>query len=1007
MRFRVVLIFLLVVFSFFEVIHAERVELDGIFYDLSEEAKTASVVAGYESYVDTIVIPEKVTYNEQEYVVTAIGDNAFYLCNDLKHVTIPNTVTSIGEGAFYQCWWLKEIQIPNSVVTIGANAFNYCSGLTFLTLPSSVVSIGDDAFKDCYKLREIYNQSDLNIVAGSKAYGNIAYYATNVYNEEGANKIKLIDNFVFYEDADNVVLLGQLTNDSVAFFPDTYYGKNYSIGESAFEGHIFTNITLPKSVTCIEKNAFTHSDFYGVECAVNYKGTMADWCNIDFNYGEDSYYSEFLDFFASTSLYIDGECITKNTELIIPEGVTEIKPYSFYGFGNLVKLTLPNSVIKIGRETFKNCNNLSEIVFSDNIADIGLDAFKGTKWDEMTQEGIIYIGKVLYAYRGAMLPNTSIEIKAGTMTIKDNAFQWCSNLASITIPNSVTQIGNNVFEGCRSLKSIGLPNGIVTIGNRAFALCDSVAKVEIPSSVTSIGSAVFDDCYNLVEIAVANDNQYYTSDDGILFNKEKTRLIKYPAKKVSTTYVLPNTVRIIEYGAFGSCSNLNSIELPNSVTSIEDYAFSYCYNLTKIVIPADMMFIGDNAFIQCVKLREVYNMSSLDIKLGEFTNGMVAHYAKNVYTEEGGSKIDQIGDYQFYVEEDNVELISYIGDATDLILPDDYRGACYTIGHNAFYFHDNITSLTIPYCVTSIGDYAFSNCSSLTSITLPDGLTSIGNNAFWGCSSLTSITLPDGLTSIGNSAFRLCTSLNSVVVPNSVTHIGNDAFSHCMNLKHITLSNSMERINYGLFYDCGSLISIVIPSSVVNIDGMSFYGCVSLKDVRVEDAFSKLEIGYNDMFGEKQWLFADCPLESVYIGRDLSFDTSKNAGYSPFYNQTGLKTVIIGENVTKLENYLLYNCSGIEKIISFSTTPPKASRLTFRGVNTDICSVTVPIGSLADYTSAAYWKSFFNVVEADLSGVGSIQTDNLNPVYYNLNGQRVLNPSKGIYIQNGKKVYIR
>ena len=128
--------------------------------------------------------------------------------------------------------------------------------MTFLTLPSSVVSIGDDAFRRCYKLREIYNQSDLNIVAGSETYGNIAYYATNVYNEEGANKIKLIDNFVFYEDADNVVLLGSLTDDSVAVFPDTYCGKNYSIGEYAFEGHTFTSITLPDGLTSIGNDAF-------------------------------------------------------------------------------------------------------------------------------------------------------------------------------------------------------------------------------------------------------------------------------------------------------------------------------------------------------------------------------------------------------------------------------------------------------------------------------------------------------------------------------------------------------------------------------------------------------------------------------------------------------------------------------------------------------------------------------------------------------------------------------
>ena len=244
-------------------------------------------------------------------------------------------------------------------------------------------------------------------------------------------------------------------------------------------------------------------------------------------------------------------------------------------------------------------------------------------------------------------------------SIGDEAFYYCYSLTSITLPEGVTSIGSSAFEDCYSLTSITLPKGVTEIGEWTFAHCYSLTSITLPEGVTSIGNS-----------------------------------------------------------AFRSCTALTSITIPEGLKSIGNSAFFNCNALTSITIPEGVTTIGEDAFNLCYKLYEVYNKSDLTITAGSWNNGCVAYYAKDVYTDsEGESKLKTVGDYLFYVDGEDIELIAYTGSETSITLPSDYEGKNYNIGDYAFYKCDALTSITIPEGVTEIGDYAFYDCNSLTSIT--------------------------------------------------------------------------------------------------------------------------------------------------------------------------------------------------------------------------------------------------------------------------------------------------
>ena len=183
--------------------------------------------------------------------------------------------------------------------------------------------------------------------------------------------------------------------------------------------------------------------------------------------------------------------------------------------------------------------------------------------------------------------------------IGNYAFYMCDRLTSVTIPDGITSIGNYAFEACTGLTSVTIPNSVTSIGYRTFFACTGLTSVTIPDSVTSIGTSAFNVCFNLININVNKNNPVYCSKNGVLFDKNETTLIQYPAKKVDTEYMIPASVNHIGNGAFHYCTNLTSITIPNGVTRIGNEAFYKCTGLRSITIPGSVTSIGSYAFYMC------------------------------------------------------------------------------------------------------------------------------------------------------------------------------------------------------------------------------------------------------------------------------------------------------------------------------------------------------------------------------------------------------------------------
>ena len=272
---------------------------------------------------------------------------------------------------------------------------------------------------------------------------------------------------------------------------------------------------------------------------------------------------------------------TSLTSVTIPDSVTSIGGSAFRYCRSLTSVTIPNSVTRIGNYAFYICTSLTSVTIGNSVTSIGDFAFR---WCESL---------------------TSVTIPDSVTSIGDYAFCYCTSLTSVTIPDSVTSIGDDAFYDCTSLTSITIPNSVTSIGSCAFYDCTSLTSFKIPNSVTSIGDYAFNSCSSLTSIKVDSDNQYYFSQDGVLFNKNKTTLIQYPIGNTRTSYTIPDSVTRIGDSAFEYCTRLTSVTIGKSVTSIGYNAFSDCTNLTSVTIPDSVTSIGEYAFSNCTSLTSV------------------------------------------------------------------------------------------------------------------------------------------------------------------------------------------------------------------------------------------------------------------------------------------------------------------------------------------------------------------------------------------------------------------
>ena len=653
-------------------------------------------------------------------------------------VTIPETVyynsvtydvTSIDDYAFYQCTNLSSITIPNSVTKIGNWAFNGCSHLATITFSNSLTYIGTLAFDGTSWYN---NKSDGLVYAGMVLY-----------------KYK-----------------GTMPSNTNITIPDVVLG----IANCAFDGCSgLKSVTIPNSVKRIGSHAFS-------DC---------------------------------TSL----------SSVIIPSGVTCLGAFAFYGCSSLQNVTIRGEISdveyissapsNINGNVFKNCNNnltvtfncasicefclfnsesVRSIVIGSEVTSIGRDAFTGTAWYNNQANGLVYAGNFAYKYKGTMTSQTNLSIQYGTKGIVDRAFEGCSYLKSVTIPNTVTYIGNWAFWNCYNLKSVTIPSNVTYIGDCAFMNC-GLTSVTIPSNVTYIGNSAFTNSEygEIANITVANGNTVYDSRNNCnaiihsgtneLIVGCKNTVIPNSVTSIGssafdlcynmTSITIPNSVTSIGNGAFNGCSGLTSINFPASVTSIDDNAFIYCSGLTSITMPNSVTSIGNSAFYGCVNLTSV--TVDINTPLAITSNTFSNRANATLYVPAGSKAAYEAANYWKNFKEINeigkdmsssditinpISTVTYNGSAqTPTVTVMDrtttlVSGTDYTVAYS-----NNINAGTATVTITGQGNYTGTKSANFT--INPKNASNLTINAisavtYNGSAQTPAVTVRDGSTTLTN-----------------------------------------------------------------------------------------------------------------------------------------------------------------------------------------------------------------------------------------------------------------
>ena len=715
--------------------------------------------------------------------VTIIDSGAFRDCINLTTVVFASNsnLTTISYEAFIGCTSLKNIELPNSVTTIERNAFQDCVALTEFIIPDSVTVIGGHAFLGCTSL------SELTI----------------------SNKIEEIGTGAF-EDCSS--LYNVTIPDSLKYIFDIFTGcsslNTVSFGNTVEQVHcnIFDGCTSLSKIIF----AGTTEEFELLTITFDYTNSHSLYVHCSDGIIEPDGYFVYSDFICT--MPYDQVSIVKyignSTEVEIP---SEINGYpvgfisngAFAGDTTVTKITISHEISLDG--AFENCTSLKEINFL-SAARIGLNAFKN-----------------------------------------------CASLEKVTLgPNSVFY-GSDVFVGCSSLREI--------------YYCGSVEQFSSIGWYNNIYYSVLDDNVLGAPLNIHCEDgeihvHYYDKTSGTVDSVGFTDAIEY---EICLCTCGDGYAAIVGRANREAAAIVIPAEIDGyPVTHINDMAFygldgiNGFVAITELVLPNSIRKIGYGILTSRTVLKRITFMGTIEefenIEIEESDLGMCpiiecSDGITRAHCNIHGSNRYDFGDYWYnkygcqYCGEVEGIIISYKGTGSEVVIPSEIDGfKVIAIADNAFSDNSQLTSVTIPDTIISMGIGAFSNCQNLTDVVFEQNsqLSAIGESAFSGCSGLTNIIIPNSVTSIDVYAFNGCSGLTNIIIPNSVTSIGNLAFSNCTGLTSITIPNNVTSVGEYAFLNCTNLKNVSFGNGVTSIVGYTFYGCSSLSSITLSDSITSI-----------------------------------------------------------------------------------------------------------------------------------------------------------------------
>ncbi len=833
-------------------------EYDGFLYDYIDD-KTVKIT-GYQNYVSEMLLPVKIS----DYTVTEIAENAFDEHSEIETIIIPNNYIKIGNGAFADCTNLAKVNYIGSEedwenITIEENNANLINAVIKYNYIPKMYAFWDGQ----------YDGENLNA----------SIWIDNCYNDCLA-KIELVNlsknetTTLYYE-----IEKGTMGQENIAI-PLLNYDETFRVYGSIVSDDKSTIYTQPVCFMFFtpyaEEEILEENDFeYCV--SENNEAEIIRYCGSD-------------------------------TSLVVPDTlggypVVKLRGWSFSGL-EITDLTIGKNLREIGYGALSYCINLKNIIVnSEN------EYFK-------FEDGVLYnkdkTKLLLYLLTNA---EAHFEMPDSVTVIGAHAFEGVENLKTITISENVERIERQAFAYSEISGELILPEGLEAIGSEA--LSSGFTKIYIPKSVELISKDAISGSLGLEEIVVDEENKNYTAVDGVLYNKDKTLLMKYPEEKAAQVFKIPATVTEVNEAAFLGTTNLIKVVIPQSVKVINEGAFYFStakavfYSGTEdewedVLIGSinDILYgnviIGESAIITDDNFR--YQITPDNTVIIGCLNSMSGYVS--IPETVNGIPVDSIGQYAFGGQDEittlniskNIKTFSvyyafegldglekFEVDENNNIFTTDSDGVLYNKSKTQLIkYPANNPNYTEEYVlaqnVEAVLPCAFSG-SALSEITINDNLKAIGRYAFvnmYGLKSFVTNNNPkfsavDGVLYTADKKTLIqypCGKQNAAfTVPDTVVNIAQDAFRNSWGLQTVILPLGLENIGEYAFYDCENLTHITIPAGVSEIKPHTFHKCIRLNEITLSDNIQSIG----------QDAFRLCPvLKNVYFaGTEENFNTIK------------------------------------------------------------------------------------------------------------------------------------